>query len=602
MRWLSAATAALLAAALVAPVTTSGALAAPGDVVIDGRGFGHGRGMGQYGALGYAVDQGWDATRILDHFYRGTTTGGVPDVPLDVELLAWRDRALLVTGGGLAVNGVPTDSGAVQMVRDGAGQFVVLTGPGCAGPWTPSRVAGAGAIVTAGTGVQLCEAGLTRGYRGDVRILTRPGGGTAVLNRVGVEDYLRGVVPRESPSSWAGLGGGRGARALEAQSVAARSYALSSRFAAYADTCDTTTCQVYGGAFTRSQTTGAVTWVEDARTDLAVFATRGTVRLMPGGGVARTEFSSSTGGWSAGGAFPAVEDVGDATTANPNRAWRVELSRAAISQRIGVGPLRGFQVTRRNGLGPAGGRVLEVTATTASGPVVLSGASVRTALGLRSDWFSVSPWIDPRTFEPVVRALWLDLLGRAPSSAELTQRSEQLAQGGSAQGLALEVGRSQERAQRVVAAVYGSALGRSPSVGEIQGWTALYQQYGSVPQLQSGVLASEEAWLLSGRSEGAWVDRMYRTTLGRGASAGEQRFWGDQIAGAGRYRVALAIAGSQEAGLIRLDAYYRLMLGRGLDPSSGAFVSFMLGERDGDVLVPASLGGSAEYAARSAGR
>ena len=44
----------------------------------------------------------------------------------------------------------------------------------------------------------------------------------AVVNRLGLEAYLQGVVPGEMPSDWP-------AEALKAQAVAARSYALAQR-------------------------------------------------------------------------------------------------------------------------------------------------------------------------------------------------------------------------------------------------------------------------------------------------------------------------------------------------------------------------------------
>lgn len=58
------------------------AVAAPEDVavsriVLDGTGNGHGRGLSQWGAYGYAVDHGWTWTRILDHYYGGTSLGDV---------------------------------------------------------------------------------------------------------------------------------------------------------------------------------------------------------------------------------------------------------------------------------------------------------------------------------------------------------------------------------------------------------------------------------------------------------------------------------------------------------------------------------------------
>ena len=52
---------------LLAPAT-----AAAADVVIDGRGWGHGVGLSQYGAYGYALREGRDAQFILGHYYTGS--------------------------------------------------------------------------------------------------------------------------------------------------------------------------------------------------------------------------------------------------------------------------------------------------------------------------------------------------------------------------------------------------------------------------------------------------------------------------------------------------------------------------------------------------
>src|SRR5947208_15590916 len=74
--------AALLSAALTVAGTTgrpAPAGAFPGATVdLVGHGFGHGRGMGQLGSLGYAL-KGWSYQRILDHYYGGTSMGTVPD-------------------------------------------------------------------------------------------------------------------------------------------------------------------------------------------------------------------------------------------------------------------------------------------------------------------------------------------------------------------------------------------------------------------------------------------------------------------------------------------------------------------------------------------
>src|SRR6267378_3876144 len=61
-----------------ASVCTGTCFAAPAGsgplLVFTGHGWGHGVGMSQYGAFGYA-QHGWTAPQILAHYYPGTTTG-----------------------------------------------------------------------------------------------------------------------------------------------------------------------------------------------------------------------------------------------------------------------------------------------------------------------------------------------------------------------------------------------------------------------------------------------------------------------------------------------------------------------------------------------
>ena len=95
----------------------------------------------------------------------------------------------------------------------------------------------------------VCKAGgLVDHYRGSIHAANGTAGENRTVNSVPIESYLRGVVPRESPASWGLAGGGAGANALRAQSVAARSYALTQNRYSYAQTCDSSACQVYGGA------------------------------------------------------------------------------------------------------------------------------------------------------------------------------------------------------------------------------------------------------------------------------------------------------------------------------------------------------------------
>ena len=83
-------------------------------VVLDGHGNGHGVGLSQWGAYGYAVDHGWSSAQILDHYYGGTVAGTVPlDTTIGVRLQRLDDQQTAVVsatgrcggrGGGRAVD------------------------------------------------------------------------------------------------------------------------------------------------------------------------------------------------------------------------------------------------------------------------------------------------------------------------------------------------------------------------------------------------------------------------------------------------------------------------------------------------------------------
>ena len=59
---------------------------APDTITVEGRGWGHGRGLQQWGALGYAVDHGWSYEQILQHYYSNTTSSYVADREIKVHI------------------------------------------------------------------------------------------------------------------------------------------------------------------------------------------------------------------------------------------------------------------------------------------------------------------------------------------------------------------------------------------------------------------------------------------------------------------------------------------------------------------------------------
>lgn len=386
----------VLLATLMAQAAPSGA-----TVEISGFGFGHGRGMGQWGAYGYATEYGWGYRQILAHYYGGTTLGALalpePDVTVHlVELDGHNTIATAIGGGSLVAGwtgGVPLAAPAFEVVRNGL-QQVVYSSSGCAGPWhqvavtaqpvdIASAAGTAGGPVAAGIAtseLQACIPGTgARTYQGE--LVSQPSGETD--NIVGLEDYVDGVVPAESPATWATSGG---TAALEAQAVAARSYAIAA-MAASGAVCDVPACQVYAG------------WPDQygPTVDAAVAATAGEVlfcdagsKCGPAGSVALAEYSASTGGYTAGGTFPAVPDLGDAVAANPVHAWAISVPASRIESAFpSIGSFVSIQVTQRNGLGQIGGRVQEVSVTGTAGGVNLTGAQLAADLSLDSDWFTV---------------------------------------------------------------------------------------------------------------------------------------------------------------------------------------------------------------------
>jgi SpoIID/LytB domain protein len=401
-------------------VATAGPAAADETLVVTGHGWGHGRGMGQWGAYGYAVDRGQSSAWILDHFYGGTTAGAVPNDAIHVLLRASTGKETIValTRGDLTTSidgarppAIAADQRrAVRIKAEGPELFRVWDGLGCGGPWYERGTVGAGQVVVnpAVQGsddladmLQVCEPAGSRYYRGQMvarwvdTALDAPQQHT--LNVVARESYLRGVVPSESPPSWGLAGNGAGAQALQAQAVAARSYeaAGDTRWGGV-DTCDDIFCQVYRGRAFRPTGSSSVTNAENPITDDAISQTANIVRVRSNA-VARTEFSSSTGGWTAGGTFPAVEDLGDGTSANPHHNWSVTLQVTDVENAFDalagrdLGRLLGVDVLERSCCGLEGGRVRTARGRFTGGDVNVTGSQVRSMFGLQSDWFSVAP-------------------------------------------------------------------------------------------------------------------------------------------------------------------------------------------------------------------
>ena len=382
--------AALAGAATLATVVPAGPAAAAdawrvpaaSTVTVIGHGYGHGHGMSQYGAEG-AARKGLKHEQILGFYYPGTQLGqvrGRVSVLITADTsddLVVRPRAGLQVRDTAGGSWTTLPSNGARLWRIGtnkAGDTVVAYRTHRWRPWRTLQ--GDGELYAGGQPITLLTPAGETAYRGRLRHASDPEGGHDTVNDVRLEYYLRGVVPLEIPASWS-------PEAVQAQAVAARTYAAFERShprASHYQICDTTSCQVYGGAS-----------AEHRLSDAAIRATARQA-LLADGKPAFTQFASSNGGWSAAGSAPyltAREDPYDGWSGNPVHSWRVKLSDTDIERSWpGVGDLRSITVTRRDGNGDWGGRVASMVLKGTGGSVTVSGDTFRSVLGLRSTYLT----------------------------------------------------------------------------------------------------------------------------------------------------------------------------------------------------------------------
>lgn len=110
----------------------------------------------------------------------------------------------------------------------------------------------------------LKRAGKDALYRGQIKLVCPKEGYFNIVNLLGVEEYLKGVVPNEMPVHF-------GLEALKAQAVAARNYVLSPRIKSSPnyDVVDSVASQVYFGANTEKELSNQA--VEETKGIVAIY-------------------------------------------------------------------------------------------------------------------------------------------------------------------------------------------------------------------------------------------------------------------------------------------------------------------------------------------
>jgi stage II sporulation protein D len=365
-------------AALLATVTAFAlAPAAPGAsrLVIRGAGFGHGIGMSQYGAYGFA-EKGFDHGAILRHYYSGTQIGQLAGGG-EVRVLLKTASRIVFGSASRVAGGRRLEPSQRYIATRGLSGAVVLRGSSGRELGTyasPLAVEGGpgGLRVFGKSG----NAAVDGRYRGNLEIRASSLGGVSAINAIDIDSYVRGVVAGEMPSHWP-------QEALRAQAVAARTYALATSkdgdgFDQYADTRS----QVYNGIAG-----------ETGPTDEAVAATAGEIVAYDAKPIVTYYFSTS-GGRTENienvfiGAAPApylvsVDDPYD--DVSPRHTWVRRMSLGAAQRRLGSlvkGSLQRIRVLRR-GRSP---RVVSAQVVGTGGRASVSGPTLRRKLGLYDTW------------------------------------------------------------------------------------------------------------------------------------------------------------------------------------------------------------------------
>lgn len=387
----------------------------PASFPVVGAGFGHAVGMSQWGAYGMAK-AGYDARGIVTYYYSGTTVSSVQDdMDARINLLYQvsgakvRTENLDPSGGSIEVTVGATVAGgglsdefrfsvngpAVSVQKISAGVVTELgTAPTVTVRWAGTRTPGTAAggptlLNVAGPNTSLDSAGhrYRFGYVEVVPVSTSQGIRLNVVNPVRIHDeYLYGIS--EVSSSWP-------AAALQAQALAARTYAMSkvSRGVRQACSCN---MDDGGGPYYDQTFTG---WIKasSAKGNLWVDAVNATaasgdtgLAILFNGQPISAFYSASSGGatqsakdvW--GGTLPYAVSVPDPWALNrdnPDTSWTVNASQAQMAKAFGLGSVAKVDVTERF----VSGAVKTVTATAADGTTVArTGAQFQGALRLKS--------------------------------------------------------------------------------------------------------------------------------------------------------------------------------------------------------------------------
>ncbi len=467
---------ALIGLVLVTSLATSVSPAAADEldtVVFEGSGWGHGVGLSQYGAYGASRD-GWSAEEITQHFYKGTTLevlgaeGGnlsAPDdlwVGLDRDLesvtlvartINWSEPEATLTvtrasdgmtwevasGDRISITRLDTTcelvfSGSIDDTSEGSCDLD-LTWDGDAG--FPTRAVEVDGCLFADWNGSETDPSLNYLYRPCIyarghmviRPTERGSAGRFDMSVVmDIEDYMLGIS--EMPYYWGSPENG-GMAALEAQAIAARSYARELHLYRDEPGIGTNGCKAWCHVRDDTYDQRYVGWGHGWSTWIAATQnTAGTVMTHPDAAtsiysandtenIVRGYYSSSSGGKTEnghevliGGADPreyysSVDDGWSLTSLNPRASWSFDFSAEHVASKVGLDTLTSIAVVERHTSGSA--KLIEFAGTKdgETSTKTYTGRDSRLKFGLYSIYFDVA-FGSPSPFSDIVGSVHYD--------------------------------------------------------------------------------------------------------------------------------------------------------------------------------------------------
>lgn len=364
------------------------------------RGNGHGHGMSQYGARGAGM-RGKSSTSILAFYYPRTTLTKLAPSRIRVKIGGTGSTTTVAARTGTRVTGssrvLPTSGVAKYRLVANSGRGLTLQQLKKAkgSSWKTYRTGlknGASFHRSETTRLYDGSGGGSNSYHGYVRAIRKTtsgsSGGVYTVNSVTLDSYTAGVVPREMPASW-------NLHATKAQAVAARSYGRyavehASRGSHY-DICDTTSCQVYGG-HARYDSSNHLLY----RDYIKPATTTANKVLRYKGKTIFAQFSASNGGYMTSGGQPYLvtkrDPYDNAKSGDPFYRYKKTVSVKSMASWYGLKKLTKLIVTKRDGHGDLGGRVVSGYVEGINGAghtkrIATTGAGLQASMGIGTTWF-----------------------------------------------------------------------------------------------------------------------------------------------------------------------------------------------------------------------